>query len=397
MRMTQPPARTAIAAAFALVAVGSVSTQRAPQLTFVPGSTAKVEQLIGDEDKQRHTRTLSQTSTRYGIDGTDLGYSFEHDGQVLFLFGDTLGRQGGDPIGTTRATDPERGVKMDFLTGADGRYLRVRPEGIPMRGFEVPVSGISLDGRLYVVVKTNHSDASPTDRSVLTRYDERQHTFKVLRTISELPDGRVIKMSMREAPGPIEGLPPGGPYVLIWSSGVYRSSDAYLSVVPRKELESGKGTRYFSGVGASGAPTWSDRERDAKPIVVQGAIGDLSVTWVAPLKLWAMTYDGRGVHFRYSATPWGPWSAEQIIFSPARDGGRGFMHSRGREDGLIGPVIGRGRDAPIEVGGGAYAPYVIERFTRVQDEKLSIYYVLSTWNPYVVVLMRSSFTVVNGG
>jgi len=38
---------------------------------------------------------------------------------------------------------------------------------------------------------------------------------------------------------------------------------------------------------------------------------------------------------------------------------------------------------------GAYAPYVIERFTKLEGSELSLYYVLSTWNPYVVVLMKS--------
>jgi uncharacterized protein DUF4185 len=409
--MSRPLCRIVLIAGLALAAGISAATQPGTKLTFIVGSTAKVEQLIGDLDKQRNAPTASQTLTRYGIEGTDLGYSFEHNGQVLFLFGDTIGNAGprggrgrrgaaagggvggGDPIGVTRATDPERGVKMDFLPGSDGSYLRVRPEGVAMGGFEVPVSGISLDDKLYVVVKTNHSETSPTDRSLLTRFDEGKRTFKVLRTISQLPEGRVIKMSMHEAPGSIDGLPPGGPSILIWSSGIYRSSDAYLSVVPRKDFESGKGTRYFSGLGANGAPTWSEREKDAQAIVEEGAIGDLSVTWVAPLKMWVMTYDGRGVHFRYSATPWGPWSADQMIFSVQRDGGRAFIHSAGREDGLIGPIIARGRGSALELNGGAYAPYVIERFTKVQDGKLSIYYVLSTWNPYVVVLMRSMFSV----
>jgi hypothetical protein len=42
---------------------------------------------------------------------------------------------------------------------------------------------------------------------------------------------------------------------------------------------------------------------------------------------------------------------------------------------------------------GAYAPYVIERFTKLEGSELSLYYVLSTWNPYVVVLMKSRLRV----
>ncbi len=380
-----------------LLAVLPARAADQPGLTFIRSSTTKLEQLIGDTDKQRRAPTLTQSFSRYGIEGTDLGYSFEHNGQVFFLFGDTLGRRGGDVIGTTRATDPERGVRLDFLTDSTGQYLRVQPPGISMRGFEVPVSGISLDGKLYIVVRTNHSEdrASPTDMSVLTSYDEERRAFKTLRTISKLPAGKVITMSMHLTPQPMPELPSRDPHVLIWSSATYRTSNAYLSIVPAATFESGKGTRYFAGLDASQRPTWSDRETDAKPVVDHPTIGDLSVIWTPALRLWLMTYDSRdprGIVFRYSATPWGPWSAAQIIFMPQE--GRGFIHRAGTQDGLSGPVIAReGRGNPDVVPGGAYAPYMIERFTKLDGNRLSIYYVLSTWNPYVVVLMRSSFLV----
>ena len=392
-----PTASTGLLAVSILVlAAGSPPRALSPtRVTLIPGSTTKIEQLIGDLDKQRQTPTANQTVTRYGIEGTDLGYSFEHKGQVLFLFGDTLGRGGGDAIGSSRTTDAAQGMHLDFLTNSDGRYLKVQPSGIDMKGGEVPVSGISLDGKAYVVIKTNHSQDSPTDVTVLTLFDESRRTFKVLRTISRLPDGKVIKMSMHDEPEAIPGLPPGGPYVLVWSSGVYRASHAYLSIVPKAAFESGKGTRYFAGFARDQQPTWSDRESDAKPIVEHPTIGDISVTWASALHMWMMTYDSRdprGIVFRYSPTPWGPWSDAQIVFNNARDG-RGFIHQAGRQDGLVGPVIGQGRGNPNAVAGGAYAPYVVERFTRLDGDRLSLYYLMSTWNPYVVVLMRSTFKV----
>jgi hypothetical protein len=61
------------------------------------------------------------------------------------------------------------------------------------------------------------------------------------------------------------------------------------------------------------------------------------------------------------------------------------------DDGLGGPVIGT---SDVErTSGGAYAPYVVERWTKVDGDNLDLYYTLSTWNPYVVVLMKSRFTV----
>jgi hypothetical protein len=48
---------------------------------------------------------------------------------------------------------------------------------------------------------------------------------------------------------------------------------------------------------------------------------------------------------------------------------------------------------PEAVRGGAYAPYVVERWTKITGSELSLYYVLSTWNPYVVVLMKSRLQI----
>lgn len=378
------------------------TTATEPVISYVPNSTVKLEQLIGDLDKELHQPTLSQTVTRYGIQGTDLGYSFEHAGQAYFLFGDTLGSldKALDTIATTDATDPVKGVRLDFLT--TGRnYLTIKPPDINMGAFEVPVSGISLGGHMYIVIKTDHSTDRSTDRSVLTKFVPPSK-FQPLRTISQLPAGRFIKMSMHVEPGPerIAGLPPGGPFVIIWGTGVYRKSDAYLSIVPEASFETGLGTLYFSGLNATGAPTWSERESDAVPIVKNGTLGDLSVTWCKDLGLWLMTYDRRaptkGIAFSYSRAPWGPWSEPQLIFNDVRDGALGkFIHDPRLkpDDNLEGPVIGEGKADPAALKGGAYAPYVVERWTEVQGKELDLYYVLSTWNPYVVVLMKSRLHV----
>ena len=398
---SSPPAPQPTSFAQVQASSPPLGTATGTVLRYVPGSTTKVEQLVGEEDKERRQPTLSRTVTRYGLQGTDLGYSFEHEGRVYFLFGDTVGRlhQALDTIATTDARDPAQGVRLDFLTVGD-RYLTVEPPGISMGAFEVPVSGISLGGQMYVVVSTDHSMDRTTDRSVLTKFTPPA-TFQPLRTISRLPAGRFIKMSLHAEPGPMADLPPGGPFVMTWGTGAYRKSDAYLSLVPAAQFETGEGTRYFAGLDAAGKPTWSAKESDATPVVRNGTMGDLSVTWCRDLGLWLMTYDSRppaprGILFSYSRTPWGPWSEPQILFNVLRDGALGkFIHDPNAhpDDKLAGPVIGKGQANPAAVQGGAYAPYVIERFTTVKCSELDLYYVLSTWNPYVVVLMNSRFQV----
>ncbi len=372
-----------------------------PTVRHVVGSTVKLEQLVGDVDKERHQDTRGQSYSRYQIEGTDLGYSFEHAGRATFLFGDTMGRLDAalDTIAVTDASDPEAGVRLDFLTEGD-RYLTIRPPGITMGPFEVPVSGIELGGQTYVVVKTNHSmdKDNPTDMTVLTRWTPPA-SFQPLRTISRLPSGRFSKISLHLQTAEAPGLPTGGPWVLMWGTGIYRASDAYLAIIPAAHFEDGQGTLYFTAVDATGAVTWSPREADARPVVQDGTMGDLSVTWCKDLGLWLMTYDRRnpgGIAFQCARTPWGPWSAQEIVFDARRDHAIGkFIHDSNApaDDGLAGPVIGKGRNKPGAVHGGHYAPYVVERWTKAQNGKLAIYYVMSTWNPYVVVLMKSAFTV----
>jgi len=277
-----------------------------------------------------------------------------------------------------------------------------------MGAFNVPVSGINIDGQAYVVVRTDHSadQNHPTDRSVLTKFHPSSiilnpSWFEAGRTISRLPGGRFINMSLHQQPGPIAGLPGSVPFILTWGTGWYRHSDAYFAITPVPQFESGKGTLFFNGFDNAGAPTWSQNESDAKPIVGNGTMGDLSVTWCARLGLWLMTYDSRspaqpGILFQYSRMPWGPWSKPQVLFNATSDGAYGkFIHDPAihPDDGLEGPVIGKGQKNPAAVKGGTYAPYVVERWTKVRGSELDLYYVMSTWNPYVVMLMKSRLRI----
>jgi Domain of unknown function (DUF4185)/TIR domain len=366
------------------------------------GSSVKLEQIIGDQDKERHQPTGNQTNSRYGIEGAELGISFEHEGHAYFLFGDIVGDvpRWPDGLATSDTNDPESGAHLDFLTRARGRFVTIQPPGMNMGTNAVPVAGISLHGQMYVVVRTNDPRNRSTEHSVLTKFTPPA-TFETVRTISQLPSGRFLKMSLHEEPDGASGFPPGGPYVMMWGTGAYRESDAYLSIVPAAQFESGMGTRYFAGLDAAGAPKWSNTETDAQPVVKDGTLGDISVTWCKDLGLWLMTYDRRtppmGITFSFSRTPWGPWSEPQLIFNAVVNGALGkFIHNPRAKptDGLAGPVHMLKNEAdPESIMGYAYAPYVVERWTKLRGNELDIYYTMSTLNPYVVVLMKSRLSV----
>lgn len=400
-----------------IVAAAFAVSVHATTLRWIPGSSVKVEQMIGDCDYTELAKTglcvptTSRTATRARVLGTDIGASFESQGRVIFLFGDTISPDpdvnyfASDTMATSVSTDPSAGLFLDFLTNADGSPYFVRIPGVVMGGGEVPHAGIRLDGSTYIVVNTGADiflpDQHINEYSVLTRFDETTRRFTAIRTISSRPDGRFVTTALRQS----------GNDMYIFGLGAYRASHIYLSVVAASNFESGQGTRYFKGF-VNGQPAWSTSEADAVPVVRDnplkipdygGGVGNMSVIYSDELGLWLMTYDSagaggsresQGFYFTHAAEPWGPWKEPQLIFNADRDGGRGtFIHDPriAPSDGLAGPTIG-GND-PVTTPGGPYAPYMIERFTRVDRNKLSIYYTLSTWNPYTILMMRSDFTI----
>ncbi|MGZ3357665.1 MAG: hypothetical protein ACXVBO_22850, partial [Isosphaeraceae bacterium] len=62
-----------------------------------------------------------------------------------------------------------------------------------------------------------------------------------------------------------------------------------------------------------------------------------------------------------------------------------------------GPTIAEelGQHDPETTVGATFAPLMIERFLSVNNDVLSVYYTMSTWNPYTVVEMRTDLSVLH--
>ncbi len=203
--------------------------------------------------------------------------------------------------------------------------------------------------------------------------------------------------------------------VLLMGSGTVR-----IFVITRQPW------RFFAGVNAAGSPLWSNGEAAAQPLLPFGSpefgigfhqsFGYFSARFIAPWRKWAMLYTcnddasagynpangPRGVYFRAADLPWGPWSAPKRIFDPGT-GYCSFMHNQDADTGSqcsgkgLNPLEESVRDYDTvrrgpnkRAWGGEYAPLLLpSRYAKVGTASVTLYFLLSTWNPYQAVLMRT--------
>jgi hypothetical protein len=379
MRKNQPHSRVIAAIAVLSTAMPSPVALGQRKLTYVTGSTRRVSQLTGDFDRMIGQPTLNQTDKRFGVFATDLGSSFEHNGKLFFLFGDTWGKPGLlDAVSWSQSRDPAK-IALDFHRAPDGKWLPPEVPGIRLREFEIPSGGVSIGGQMYVVFTTDWTpDKYLMGRSVLGVSSDDGKSFKVLYDLSR---SKFINVSMRESGG----------WLYIFGSGAYRRSSVYLARIKPNKISQLSQMQYCSGVDVKQKPQWSAREQDAMPLFRHDVVGEFSVAYCKPIRRYVMLYNSstpRGIVMRWAATPWGPWSAGQIIFDPWLDKGYGyFMHiptsfKSERSD----KVNDAGREGEW---GGEYGPYIMARFTTGNAKGCRIFYTMSTWNPYQVVVMQT--------
>jgi len=183
---------------------------------------------------------------------------------------------------------------------------------------------------------------------------------------------------------------------------------------------------YYAGMQSNDQPIWKDDEADALPLPPFGSplkpegfhecLGYFSVRFIEGWKKWVMLYtcDGivngennknarRGIYMRTANLPWGQWSHPFFVFDPGSAYGR-FMHFQPSDENNQGNSNGtnpaeesvRDISPPWQHGvptkrasGGEYAPLLLpSRHQKADTESANLYFLMSTWNPYQVVLMR---------
>lgn len=363
---------------------------KGPAIGWAQGSTEKVCQFTGDWDRQTNQPTQNRTYTRYGLGATDLGASFEHEGKLWFLFGDsaptgagTSNLLDGDAIAHTTDSTVQDCVSLDFVTHPNGVFKSPTVPAIDLGMYNVPLDGVSANGAMYVWFTTD-----TMSQSFLAKSTDSAQSFSF---VHDLSNDHFVNVSAERIPEVrSSGLPGTGDRVVLFGSGLFRHSDVYLAVNSAVEIENRQAVSYFGGVDPSTcAPVWVGSEALAVPLFNQACVGEISVRWIEALGVYVMTYNcdtPRGINFRTAPFPWGPWSAPTVLFHPWLDSGYcNFMHvdwSFRVCDGL--------QDSNRDfIWGGEYGPYLMPRFTVAGNGEARIYFVMSTWNPYNTLVMTS--------
>lgn len=335
-----------------LAVISPAMAQPAPALNWIPNSSVKLEQNIGDVDWATGSNTTSQTVTRFNIEGNDLGQSFEDNGKLIFLFGDTISENttfwdyhAADPLAWSTNANGESGLLLNFYTNRPYNYddftpVFVQPAGIEMGPDDVPNAGISLSNGVFLICKTGSDTSLPSpqtnDFSMLVTFYETNlllatNTYAVT---NFFVTNRIVSMLNTNLPGNslLQGhfikvaLRQSGTNIMMFGTSEQRASDIFLCMIPIANFLSGQGTVYFAGL-TNNQPIWSNIESDCVPVVQDNptngpawpndtpSADNVSVIYSTNLALWLMTYDGGknptpnrsyvGIYFSCASQPWG--------------------------------------------------------------------------------------------
>jgi hypothetical protein len=273
-------------------------------------------------------------------------------------------------------------------------------------------------------------------------YTRVWNTHKFTNPSATTVNSYAIGASTVADPLPANGPVTGNERVFLWGRpsfvgiGGSQSAKLYFAVVDVPAYSASGNppwtVRYFAGLNASGAPTFTSNETAAAALDLGGTtnenlhiVNQLSVRYVPQLAKWVMLYGGDmepalhdagaggqgalvvrnpqgAIHARFAAKPWGPWSTAQPILNA---GNPNTTPPVAGTQYAPGGVLHHGGCTPASAcvpgepfwdlvfarnePGFLYGANLIPEWTEDRGSYVEIYWNVSTWSPYQVVLMRS--------
>jgi len=373
----------ALAVAGMLACGGPAPSPSGPTLQPAPGSIQPLQKIYTEHLGQL-TNTALNPLEPLGFTGTDLGMSFEREGRIIFLFGDSRALDPADQDDDSIAwidIGPSPGEtrsmpKLTWFQRPNGLFLPVLIPTVNLKALQVPVEGLPMGSRTYVFAA---SGLDPTHYLVLAHTEG--FAFDSLVFDNRQVSDRFLNFSAIAEPG------------VIWFIGStpYHRSAIYLAKVAPEQLTDRSAWQYYRGH-SNGTPVFGSSEAEARPIVNVGCVGELSVRQFSSLG-YLMIYScdqPRGVFLRVAHDPVGPWSAPTTIFDPFLAGDQGYGYFLHQQESVAGFDDGLTEPGYQETAGFEYGSYLVPQWTVNEAAGVySIVYTLSSWNPYEVHLMRT--------
>ncbi len=393
-------------------------------------------QLMADGLTALHTRYLGLFSGpgRQPLDldlaqnmgGTDLGISYEANGRINFIFGDTFnffdesppiytyGPCCSDSAGWIDAMEPVpepyAAPMVNFYTGVSaynpGWWSPVEigdsPVGpVSLGGMEVPSGALVLpSGDQYILFTSGWDEAFQTHTRLAVGRVPYGQTGPCPVSGECILDYVWHRDSVRfSATTPI--LDEAENVIWMFGTGPYRQDTAYLARVPIDAIEDPDSWEYFQGF-ADGAPVFNmGTPDDAVALFDENCMGEASVLYHQGLNKYVMTYNcylGQnapdGILLRVADQPYGPWSHPITLMQQSDPWGK-YVHRPTCIDLPQGPCVSEddGISNPFAEyqWGGIYGPFLIPQWFEDDSESglYSIIYTLSSFNPYQVYLVKT--------
>jgi hypothetical protein len=298
----------------------------------------------------------NQTDVHYDVDGTDLGSMFDLNGTLYIAFGDTFGccrpAEGGsggehwrsNVLGYSTDRVLDDGLTLDgMITNDDGQARAVlRKETVDIT--LIPTAGIAVDDRMYLHYMAVAYWGPPgqwiLNRSGWAYSDDAGQTWTQPLDAVWKGDTNFGQAALVEQDG----------YIYVFGIHGGRYGGVALARVPVDQVLEMSAYSYWNG------SDWVE-DLEAAVEVAAAPVGELSVAWNDYLERWIMIYldePRRGLVIREAPELTGTWSEPMLLVSaedyPSLYGA--YLHPWG-SDGEV------------------------------------IYFNMSQWGPYNVMLMRA--------